>query len=90
MDYSLRTFLKSGIVEFLTNAYDNFKQECQTDAEKKETELNAYFSSEKSCQALLSEYSLEELQHDAAQAGIDYAGLSKRELAKALFETVLK
>lgn len=85
MDESLRYFLKRGLRDFLVESAAAFQQEYKTEEEKKAEDLEQFFSSDEACQALLSEYSLEDLQRDAERIGIDPAGHSKRELAKLLF-----
>ena len=85
MDESLRYFLKRGLRDFLVDSVSSFQQECKTEKEKKTEDLEQFFSADEACQALLSEYTLEELQLDAIHAGIAPEGLSKRELAKLLF-----
>jgi hypothetical protein len=45
-----------------------------------------YFASYETCYAFLAEVSLEELQQDALRLGIDFAGKSKVELARLIFD----
>lgn len=47
----------------------------------------SYFASYESCYAFLAEASLEELQEDARQLGLDPAGKDKYEIAKMIFRT---
>jgi len=47
---------------------------------------SSYFSSFESCYAFLAEVSLEELQQDALQLGMDPAGKDKYQIAKLIFE----
>lgn len=53
------------------------------DADKKE--LPKYFRSFKSCYPFLAEVSMEEIQQDAMEMGIDPAGKSKLELARLVY-----
>ena len=47
---------------------------------------NDYFASYETCYAFLAEVSLEELQQDALRLGIEFAGKSKYELARLIFD----
>ncbi len=85
MNQSLRYFLKRGLKEYLAESYTLFRQESQTSDESREESLDSYFSSDEACQALLSEYTFDDLREDARNAGINPDGLSKRELARKIF-----
>jgi hypothetical protein len=56
------------------------------DADDQAEDLS-YFASYESCYAFLAEASLEELQEDARQLGLDPAGKDKYEIAKMMFRT---
>ncbi len=84
MDKGRRYFLRRGFAEFCGEVYNSFLQESKTEAEKEADSIDRFFSSWSSCQAFLSEYTMEELQEDARRVGIDCTDLSKRELARKL------
>ena len=85
MDPSRRHFLKRGLLDYLAESCASFGEECKTVSQNREESLDRYFLTDDACQALLADYTLEDLQEDARKAGIDPDGLSKRELAKKLF-----
>jgi hypothetical protein len=47
---------------------------------------NSYFDSFESCYAFLAEVSLEELQQDACNLGLDPTGLDKYQIAKLIYQ----
>ncbi len=94
MDPFRRTFLTRGVADLLMEgcrslmkgfAIKNEPAE-PADADDQAEDLS-YFSSYESCYAFLAEASLEELQEDARQLGLDPAGKDKYEIAKMIFRT---
>lgn len=89
MDPYRRTFLTRGVADLLMEGCRSLVKgfaikSVPADADDQAEDLS-YFDSYESCYAFLAEASLEELQEDARQLGLDPAGKDKYEIAKMIF-----
>lgn len=82
---SRRDFLTKDFFKLVKDTYDAFTGEAVSEEEKEAKGLEEYFRSFKTCYPFLAEASLEELQYDARELGIDPTGISKYELARMIF-----
>lgn len=83
---SRREFLTKDLFKLFKETYEAVSGQALTEEEKQAQELEEYFKSFKTCYPFLAEASLEELQYDARELGIDPTGISKYELARMIFK----
>lgn len=78
-----RDFLAKDLPMLFKEIYFTLTDVFVEDESKKRSK---YFRSFESCYPFLAEYTLEEIQQDAMEMGIDYTGKSKLELARLIFK----
>lgn len=86
MDQNRRTFLTKGVANLLIEGCRSLAEglDIKNDPDDEAANLS-YFSSFESCYAFLAEASLEELQEDVRQLGLDPTGKDKYQIAKLIF-----
>lgn len=85
MDTSRRNFIKRDLFNFIVESLRSVTKETGPDRKQDPEKRSTYFSSYKSCYAILAETSLEELQADARKLGLDPGGKDKYQLAREIY-----
>lgn len=85
VDTRRRNFIKRDLFAFIVESLRPFTKEIWPDRKQDPEKRSAYFSSYKSCYAILAETSLEELQADARKLGLDPVGKDKYQLAREIY-----
>jgi len=86
LDQNRRSFLTKGVANLLIEGCRSLAEGLDINNAPDDEAANlSYFSSFESCYAFLAEASLEELQEDARQLGLDPTGKDKYQIAKSIF-----